>query len=167
MHSFSWCRSASSFYFKMCLEHMNQIKLASICTEVGRFYCLYRPQIFCLLISTSAGRLKKRRWNRKKLHHDLILCNHFESYQRICLIFMDTHLSPVLWCFCNRIINNIWAEQFFRFRCNRDLFMAASTWQVDWLLLWIICAHDLIYVWTISLALIFKHLAGWVNLVWM
>lgn len=111
--------------------------------------------------------IEKRRWNRKKLHHDLILCNHFESYQRICLIFMDTHLSPVLWCFCNRIINNIWAEQFFRFRCNRDLFMAASTWQVDWLLLWIICAHDLIYVWTISLALIFKHLAGWVNLVWM
>lgn len=66
IHSFSWCKSASSFYFKMCLEHMNQIKLAPICTKVGRLHSLvYRPaNIFSSYINFCEE--KKTRWDRKK-----------------------------------------------------------------------------------------------------
>lgn len=105
MHSFSWCKSASSFYFKMCLEHMNQIKLASICTKVGRFHCLvYRPaNIFSSCINL-CWEIEKSRWNRKKYHHDLISFNYLGSYWRICHILW----TPIyLLCFAAFVISSL------------------------------------------------------------
>lgn len=87
---FLGAKSAPSFYFKMCLEHMNQIKLASICTKVGRFHCLvYQPANISFPYTSLCWEIAKARWNRKKNHHDLISFNYFGSYWRLCLIFCE------------------------------------------------------------------------------
>lgn len=128
-----WCKLVSSFYFRMCLKHMNQIKLSSICTNVAKFSCIlcqpantFSSNIhFCWEVENKQQQ-QKARPNRKKYHHDLISFNYFESYWSVHLIFYGRlFISCVCWL-CNLIVNNIWEEWSLRFRHNCDLFMTAG-----------------------------------------
>lgn len=84
----------------------------------------------------------------------------WSNFFQLCWVLLE-HTSYILWtpihllCFAAFVISPLTMWEKTR---SSDLAMAVISswlppWQgVDWLLLWIICAHDLIHVWALSLA---------------